>query len=83
MKRALIALIRAYQKHISPAKMMRGCCRFIPTCSQYAIEALETHGLIKGLFLSIYRVLRCNPFCRGGYDPVPPKKQKTSKKGRK
>lgn len=78
MKTLLIALVKAYQKYISPHKLSRGCCRFIPTCSEYCIEALETHGFFKGLALSIGRVLRCNPFCKGGYDPVPPKKQKTS-----
>lgn len=48
-------------------------CRFTPTCSQYALEALETHGALKGLALSVWRILRCNPFGKFGYDPVPPK----------
>ncbi len=51
-----------------------GVCRFTPTCSAYAIEAVETHGILKGAALASYRILRCNPFCRGGYDPVPPRK---------
>ncbi len=73
-KRALIGIVKFYQKAISPLKLP--CCRFSPTCSKYAIEAIEVHGAIKGLGLAIWRVLRCNPFCKGGYDPVPPKKEK-------
>lgn len=74
MKRLLIALVRFYQRRISPLKTP--CCRFTPTCSQYAIEALEKHGALKGTGLAIWRVLRCNPMCKGGYDPVPePKKR--------
>lgn len=65
----MIALIRGYQRHLSPSLGAR--CRFLPTCSQYAIEAIERHGAFKGLGLSIWRILRCNPFGRGGYDPVP------------
>ncbi|MBQ2933131.1 MAG: membrane protein insertion efficiency factor YidD [Clostridia bacterium] len=74
MSRMLLWLIRLYQKHISPHKTP--CCRFTPTCSAYAIEAITTHGAFKGFFLSFYRILRCNPLCKGGYDPVPPKKEK-------
>lgn len=70
----LIRIIKFYRKNISPAKIP--CCRFTPTCSAYAIEAIETHGAIKGTLLSIYRILRCNPLCKGGYDPVPPKKNR-------
>ncbi len=69
MKRIAIALVRGYQKFISPAKPP--CCRFTPTCSAYAIEAFEKRGFFVGLFLSVWRILRCNPFCRAGYDPVP------------
>ena len=61
-----------YRKCISP--FLPASCRFTPTCSQYAIEAVKVHGIIKGTYLSIKRILRCNPFCEGGYDPVPPKK---------
>ena len=68
-KRVLIAFVRFYQKEISPA--FPACCRFQPTCSQYAIEAIEKHGPWKGLGLAVWRILRCNPFCKGGYDPVP------------
>ncbi len=74
MKRLFIRCIRFYKRVISPHKAP--CCRFSPSCSTYAIEAFETHGAIKGLGLSIWRILRCNPFCKGGYDPVPPKKTK-------
>lgn len=74
ISRFFIGLIRIYQKHISPHKIP--CCRFTPSCSAYAVEAITVHGAFKGLFLSIKRVLRCNPFCKGGYDPVPPKKEK-------
>ncbi|MBO5089634.1 MAG: membrane protein insertion efficiency factor YidD [Clostridia bacterium] len=74
MKKILIFLVRFYQKNISPLKV--SCCRFTPTCSQYAIEAITTHGALKGTALSCWRILRCNPFCKGGYDPVPPKKEK-------
>ncbi len=70
--RLLMRAIRFYRKNISPAKIPS--CRFTPTCSAYALEAIGTHGAIKGGLLSIYRILRCNPFCKGGYDPVPPKK---------
>ena len=69
MKRVLIAMVIFYRKHISPASVPR--CRFIPTCSAYALEALEKHGALKGGALSVWRVLRCNPFCKSGYDPVP------------
>ena len=70
----LTGLIKFYRKAISPLKLPS--CRFTPTCSQYAIEAIEVHGAFKGSMLSIWRILRCNPFCKGGYDPVPPKKVK-------
>lgn len=51
--------------------MYQPCCRFIPTCSQYALEAIEKYGAIKGGILALRRILRCNPLCKGGYDPVP------------
>ena len=65
----LILLVRFYQLGISPLKPPS--CRFTPTCSQYAIEALRKHGPIKGLALAIWRILRCNPWGGSGYDPVP------------
>jgi len=75
LKRAVIFLIRTYQVTLSP-RFSNGACRFTPTCSQYAIEAVQLHGVFKGGWLALRRILRCNPFCRGGYDPVPPKKNK-------
>ncbi|MCQ2454711.1 MAG: membrane protein insertion efficiency factor YidD [Clostridia bacterium] len=72
MSALLIKLIEFYRKAVSPKKI--SCCRFQPTCSSYAIEALKVHGLFIGLALTVWRIIRCNPFCKGGYDPVPPKK---------
>lgn len=69
----IVALIRFYQKVLSPLKMPS--CRFYPSCSNYCIEALRTRGLLFGSCLGIWRVLRCNPLCRGGYDPVPRRKR--------
>ena len=72
MRRLLMAMIRFYQREISP--MSPPCCRFIPSCSAYAMEALEKYGVWKGGWLSLRRVLRCNPFHRQEtieYDPVP------------
>ena len=69
MKRALIAMVVFYRKHISPLSVPK--CRFAPTCSAYALEAFEKHGALKGVFLSLKRVMRCNPFFKGGFDPVP------------
>ena len=63
------ALIRVYQRCISP--LVPPCCRYTPTCSCYALEALRKHGLIKGNYLAFRRILRCNPYHAGGYDPVP------------
>lgn len=73
IKKILITLIRGYQKYLSPLKW-RTHCIYIPTCSQYAIEALQIHGVVKGTLLAGYRILRCHPFAKGGYDPVPEKK---------
>lgn len=70
-KAVLILTVKLYQACVSP--WFPPCCRFHPTCSSYAREALEVHGFFKGLLLSIWRVLRCHPFCKGGYDPVPSK----------
>lgn len=70
MKRILIALVRFYRKNISPYKGGT-TCRFVPTCSQYALEALEKYGAVKGSLLAIRRILRCHPMSKGGYDPVP------------
>lgn len=70
MKRLLVFLIKLYRKFISPLKR-RPTCIYTPTCSQYAIEALERYGFLKGSFLAVKRILRCHPFAKGGYDPVP------------
>ena len=70
MKKILIFLINFYRHQISPRKGV-SCCRFIPTCSEYALEAVEKYGAIKGTWLAIKRILRCRPFGGGGYDPVP------------
>ena len=70
MKKVLIFLIKFYRHLISPIKG-GGCCRFIPTCSQYALEAVEKYGALKGGYLAVRRILRCRPFGGGGYDPVP------------
>ena len=67
----MIWLIRLYKKFISPLKPP--CCRFTPTCSAYAIEAFQKRGFFAGFILMTWRILRCNPFGRGGYDPVPDK----------
>lgn len=70
IKRVLLRLIGFYQKRLSGLKR-QPCCRFTPTCSQYAREAIERYGALCGGGLALWRLLRCNPFCRGGYDPVP------------
>ncbi|MCX7994548.1 MAG: membrane protein insertion efficiency factor YidD [candidate division WOR-3 bacterium] len=68
MKRIPISIIKFYQNPLG--NFLPDTCRFTPSCSQYAIEAIDRFGLIKGCLLSIYRIIRCNPFCHGGYDPV-------------
>ena len=70
MKRILLALIRFYRRHLSGLKKMPSCI-YTPTCSQYAMEAIEKYGAIKGGYLAVRRILRCHPFHKGGYDPVP------------
>ena len=65
----LITVIRIYQLFISP--VFPSCCRFTPVCSVYAIETIRKHGVFKGLFFTSKRILRCNPFCKGGMDSVP------------
>ncbi len=74
MKDFLIKALRFYQRRISPLFPPR--CRFYPTCSQYALEAIQVHGAVKGAILAIGRLMRCNIFFPGGVDPVPPKKEK-------
>lgn len=70
MKKLCIKMIRFYQKYISPLKPY-GTCKYYPTCSNYAIEAYQKYGFFKGTVLTVWRILRCNPFSKGGYDPVP------------
>lgn len=74
MKQFIIKSIKFYQRKISP--LFGPKCRYYPTCSQYAIQAVEIHGVLKGSVLAVLRLLRCNPIFPGGYDPVPEKKQK-------
>ncbi len=69
MQRLLQALIRAYQLTLSP--FLGSHCRFTPNCSRYASEAIEKHGAARGSWLALRRILRCHPFCQGGFDPVP------------
>jgi uncharacterized protein len=69
MRTALIALIRLYQLAIAP--LIPPSCRFFPSCSEYASEALQRHGSLRGLWLTTRRLCRCHPFCSGGHDPVP------------
>lgn len=73
MKRVLLATLAFYRRWLSPAlhSLSPGGCRFVPTCSEYAAGAIAAHGAVRGVSLAIWRVLRCNPFCRGGLDPVP------------
>ncbi len=77
LQRGAIKLISFYRKHISPKTTP--CCRFEPTCSQYTLLAIKRFGFFKGTAMGMWRILRCNPFCRGGYDPVPEKKEKKNK----
>jgi len=74
ISKIIIWLVKGYQKFLSP--LFPGCCRYKPTCSAYMIEAVKTHGALKGLYLGIKRLLRCHPWGGSGYDPVPPKKEK-------
>ena len=68
MKKLLISLINFYRKFISPGRP--SCCKYRPTCSQYALDAINKYGAFKGSIMSVYRILRCNHFSKGGYDPV-------------
>jgi len=69
LKKLLQFGLRFYKRWVSP--MLPGACRFVPTCSEYAAEAVEYHGVLRGSALTLWRLLRCQPFARGGYDPVP------------
>lgn len=72
MNKILIALVRVYQYALSPMFGQR--CKYYPSCSNYAIEALRVHGAIRGVGLATWRIMRCNPFSHGGVDPVPPRR---------
>ena len=74
LRDSALGAIRVYQKYISP--LFGAKCRFIPTCSAYTYEAISVHGIFKGTFLGIKRILKCNPFHKPMYDPVPPKRKK-------
>lgn len=74
MKKIIINLIKLYRKYLSPMKTVK--CPYYPSCSQYGLEAFEKYGVLKGSVLTFYRILRCNPFSKGGYDPVPIKIKK-------
>ena len=68
MKKLLIILIKWYRKYLSPMKRTK--CPYVPSCSEYGLEAIEKYGAIKGSLLAVWRILRCNPFSKGGYDPL-------------
>lgn len=72
MKNILLFLIKKYQKHISPilSKYFHINCKYFPTCSEYTWQAIEKYGALKGSFLGIKRIIKCNPFSKGGYDPL-------------
>ena len=70
MKRIMLACIKGYRKYLSGLKGYSSC-KYYPTCSTYALEAITKYGALKGGLLSLWRILRCNPFSKGGYDPVP------------
>jgi len=70
IQKICLGMIKGYRYVISP--LLPQSCRFTPTCSRYAMQAIEAHGTLRGGFLSFWRILRCHPFCQGGYDPVPP-----------
>lgn len=82
MSKLLIFFIRFYQKHLSKLKGTP-TCRFTPTCSSYAIDAIREWGAVRGLVMTVKRVIRCNPFCRCGYDPVPKNLRKRARLAKK
>jgi hypothetical protein len=78
IKQLLITLVKGYKRYLSP--LLPNACRFQPTCSEYMIEAIEKHGILRGLYLGCKRIFRCNPWGNSGYDPVPDVCDKTSHK---
>lgn len=86
MKKMALGAIKIYQKTISPdhgffSSENKKFCRFVPTCSEYTYQSIEKKGVLRGSFLGMWRILRCNPFSKGGYDPVSPEVKKIVKKG--
>ncbi|MBQ8915371.1 MAG: membrane protein insertion efficiency factor YidD [Clostridia bacterium] len=77
LKRIFLLPVKFYRKYISP--LFPPCCRFQPTCSQYCLDAVEEWGIIRGSALTLWRILRCNPWSKGGYDPVPENKKRNHK----
>ncbi len=77
MKSPLVFLLKSYKKYISP--LLPPACRFSPTCSEYAAEAITVHGSLKGSWFALLRLLKCHPFHPGGYDPVPTKEKKNER----
>ena len=69
MRRPVLWFIRGYQRCVSP--LLPPACRFVPSCSEYGYQAIEKYGIIRGGAMAAWRVVRCNPFCKGGFDPVP------------
>ena len=74
MREIFLLPVKGYRRFLSP--MFPPVCRFTPSCSAYCLEAVRRHGVLRGTVLTVWRILRCNPFCKGGYDPVPEKKAK-------
>jgi hypothetical protein len=85
MTRILLALLAFYRRWLSPAvhALSPGACRYLPTCSEYAALAIATHGPLRGSALALWRLLRCNPFTRGGLDQVPPRRSHDAPGGNK
>ncbi|MBQ4067338.1 MAG: membrane protein insertion efficiency factor YidD [Clostridia bacterium] len=78
LKRIVLWPVRMYRRYISP--LFPPCCRFTPTCSQYCLDAVEEWGVIRGLAMTVWRIMRCNPWSKGGHDPVPENPKKRNKK---
>jgi len=78
-RRAVLGLLRFYKRFVSP--LLPAACRFYPSCSEYAMQAVELHGVWRGAGLALWRLARCHPFSKGGYDPVPPGSQLTGPEG--
>jgi uncharacterized protein len=74
IRRLMIGMIRWYQREVSPS--LGSCCKYAPSCSEYMIGAIERFGPLHGVFLGLWRILRCNPLSKGGYDPVPERSKK-------